>query len=745
MPIRVNGPDGAPHYFDDNATQEEIAQQMAAAYPQQHEQSPPPQHAPQRQGPPKHDMPNYQDDLRRFTEQANAEMMDQMPWYQKVLAGAGRSFDQSILMAKQLYANAADAIDPSGHRSDAVQKQVDAARNADGPLMNSAGGTVGNILGTMAQLYTPGATLKAAGAANAARIASRAFIPETLKGMALQGAVLGGLAPTATGESRVGNASVGAIGGIFGGGLVKAGGAALKLAGNMLAGAGSQGAIAKAAAQRLLSEASDIGNIQRFADSSVPGSARTLAEGTRDQGLARLEQFLRGQAGSDWGAFDTANNFARTNVLTGIAGTPIDMAKATAERASAALPLKAQAIKADNVDTSILLRQIDRLAAAQQGRPAVQKALTDIRELLTRTIPDNVRIKKAIDPLNQYLMSGRKSSADFAAAKAAIAAIRRGEMPNVQFTSQTGADALKAATDALGVTTAGENRAAVISKVRETIGDMLSGRYGGDSPSALAGSRELMAVRNQLDNVLNKYVPEHGQYLQAWREGSKPIDAMNIGQKLLHDATQSLQTDGAGMRMLSPRVANGISNIDAVAQSATGFRKAKAENILRPEQMDALRALQDDMERQVFARTQGTGSNSATSSRMGVDERINGAIARLAHGNNGVLGGMLRALDQNGKQQVMQHLSYLMQNPREAQQLLASMPSQSRIALQRAMVEMAQLGGVGAGVQAATSDQPMALDISGGVPGPAPTEAELEALRRQNQARLNAAAAAGIR
>lgn len=75
----------------------------------------------------------------------------------------------------------------------------------------------------------------------------------------------------------------------------------------------------------------------------------------------------------------------------------------------------------EGVDTSRLLSQVGRLARAQEGRPAVQKALTDIGGLLQRQIPLADRQKSAISPLLEYVQADKLSAVNRNAAKEAIA------------------------------------------------------------------------------------------------------------------------------------------------------------------------------------------------------------------------------------------------------------------------------------------------------------------------------------
>ena len=109
------------------------------------------------------------------------------------MAGTGKAFSDVGLGVRQLVGQD-------------VQAEIDERKKTDQPLMSSAAGLSGNILG------------------NAALFAPTAFIPgaNTYTGAALIGAGLGATAPVATGESRTVNAVQGGAAGLIGQGIGRA-------------------------------------------------------------------------------------------------------------------------------------------------------------------------------------------------------------------------------------------------------------------------------------------------------------------------------------------------------------------------------------------------------------------------------------------------------------------------------------------------------------------------------------------
>jgi hypothetical protein len=229
--------------------------------------------------------------------------------------------------------------------------------------------------------------------------------------------------------------------------------------------------------------------------------------------------------------------------------------------------------------------------------------------------------------------------------------------------------------------------------VRKTIGDMLSGKYGGESAAALAGSRELIAVRDQLDRVLTKASPEFGQYMDAFKQGSRPINRMELGQQLIGPKSGSAIVDPVtGEQVLTPAAfSRQARNLDQTAATATGFRKAKAADILRPQDVQTIRAVEDDLRRQNFRATAGSGGNSQTDERAELGRRLLApTLARSIPGYQAAAD----YLERVGQARLQSKLAEVMQNPAQARALLARVPPQERRVIEAALVRSGGLGAV---------------------------------------------------
>lgn len=489
---------------------------------------------------------------------------------------------------------------------------------------------------------------------------ARFALPATVVGNSAQGATLGALQPVATGESRAGNS---ALGGAFG-----AGGSALFKAGGLTLGALMRLArknvldpIERRAAEVLRDRATGgLADLLRSAPSQVPGVTRTLGEESLDPGVMSLENMLRAKNRSTFDPIDMRNNLARVRGLEGIAGTEADMAAALQSRAQAASSARDAAMGAGDVDISNTLSILDNAIADQQGRPAIQSGLSTLRSLLARDVES---------------------------------------APGL-------------------VTVVPETRINVLDNVRQTLGDMLSGKYGGDNAASLAGSRVLLGVRDSLNDEIGRQVPEFADYLNAYRDASKPINRMQIGRELLDSGSASIRDD-QGIQRLTPGQFAKANDLDSIARSATGFDKARASDILTQADINLISSVQDDLQRQ-FRRASSATPGSQTFERL--DLADNAVKKSLARSLPLKVGEFVSMLEDRRNEQVMAKLAEIVADPAQARKLLAALPSPLAAKVQKI------LSSAGHRASSATStasgatyetQRPLEIDIIGGRPIPA--------------------------
>lgn len=631
---------------------------------------------------------------------------DGMSTGDRIAAGFGRSIAELGRGLKQTATNAGIGIASAmagspefrvalRQKTDPIQarkqSEIDEARRLDAPLMGTTAGQVGNVAGILAQILGPGLALRgtAAGAA---------FLPTTIRGNALQGAALGGVQATSSSESQTLNALAGGAAGGAGAAVFRGGAAGYNALRNL--GRASVDSADRAAAGIISEQAADPASLQRLSPSQVPGVQRTLAEETLDPGIARLERSMRSTS-NEFDAIDRANNAARVNQLDRIGGTESEMSAALLARDQTTGALRDQSLAEGAVFD----------AAARQAAQAQQQAARSAENM---AVSDNARRRALGLPEIPVPSAPANPDPQMAGLQAQVGEViqRSNGNPAVQSTLSAVGGALRQAEDSVSG----------LYNVRKYIGDLLSGRAGGDTVSARAASRELIEIRSALDDELIRRAPSFGKYLTAYQDASLPINRMDIGRELAGSGSGGAVLDPVtGSQVLTPaQFSKRARDLDAVAAKATGFEKARADQILKPADIAVIKAIQDDLERQAFRATAGSGGNSQTFERMALDERLGRRAADGIAGQIPVVGPYVRdflgVLDRSRNDRVKERLAYLVANPAEARRVIAALPPAGQQIVSKALI---QIGGSTAAAGAVGTNGGIEIDITGGTPVPA--------------------------
>lgn len=297
--------------------------------------------------------------LKPKETKASDSPVDGMGSFERARAGFGKAFADIGRGASQLIRGLGPQYQVSADFFGLPnQADIEEAKRLDAPLMNTTGGTVGNIAGNVAAAIP---TVAAGGG----------FLPAVATG-----AGMGALQPTTGDESRLGNMAIGGAAG----------------AGGYAAGKGIQAAYSGAKA--LVEPFTQKGReqiagrvISRFADNpaniakatgaqTITGARPTLAEETGDVGLARLQDALRSvdpQINNAISARLADNNAARVGSLQSLAGDSSKRTAAEAAREAATKDMYTQATKA--------VYEVDDKLADLLKRPAVQQALERAKTL----------------------------------------------------------------------------------------------------------------------------------------------------------------------------------------------------------------------------------------------------------------------------------------------------------------------------------------------------------------------------
>ena len=468
----------------------------------------------------------------------------------------------------------------------------------------------------------------------------------TLKGAAAIGGVQGLLQPVGTEDSRLKNGAVGA-----------GAGAAGVAAGRALIG-GAQAA--KALVQPFTEGGRQkiVGNvIQRFADDpnavlaatgnrTITGAIPTIAEETGDAGMARLQDAVRAldpQISNRISGRLADNNASRVQALESLGGDSAKRAAAESAREAASADLYRQATAANYTVDSNLQSLLDR--------PAVKKAMSRAQELAAN--------------------NGRTATFDVAPANAYSGV---GIPDNAS--KQIGGQALQ--------------------DLKMAMDEMLT-----DPTSGFAGKAgdTVRNLRSQLVDWMEKANPDFKAARVAYRDASKPLNAMDIGDLIARKATSNTSDLAGNPRMQASALLGLLRDEPGLIEKATGRKGVgnALSDVMTPDQVKLLNAVANETDRAAAVATAGSGPGSATAQRMASQNVLSSLVgptglpkswaesvlANTALGKplNLIYGGV-------AEPKIQQALADAVLNPQAARNALAASQSQGIKLPQNALTEL---------------------------------------------------------
>lgn len=313
-------------------------------------------------------------------------------------------------------------------------------------------------------------------------------------------------------------------------------------------------------ADRVISRASQGGPVAPNTQTFIQGSEPTLAQATGNPGVAGLERGLRNDPRfvNQFIEGDQANAAARLNALGNEAGDAGTVMAATGARDAQA------ATSLQNV-----------FAEAQPANPA--PALEVIDSILQGPSGQRTSVSSSLQRVKRILEPNQDGTLD----------------PEFLYNS-----------------------------ARKEIGDLLDSRAASSNPAGLQAARELITVRDALDDVIESSAPGFKSYLSDYAQQSQPINAQQFLQNLK-------LTDSQGNITLQ-KVQTALNSIKR-QRSANGANDAKA---LSDSNISTLEAIRDDL-----LRASQTGAGRATGSNTAQNLAIENVLAdSLGTGLGGIVG-----------------------------------------------------------------------------------------------------------
>ena len=589
-------------------------------------------------------------------------------------------------------------------------------RESDRDLTSTGAGLAGNVLGTIGQMIGPGALARGTSAAPA-------ILPTTIRGNALQGGVIGALQPNTGAQDRGLNMLLGGLGGGAGAGLVKVAGATASGLGNLLARTGLSGTDRRAA--ELVAREATNPNALTYQQSAVPGVRLPLGESTQDAGLMALENAMRARNRGAFEAIDQSNNAARVGQLERIAGTDADMAAAEAARTSVTGELRDRSFAegADYSRLSGIMNDLERARLTMQAedvtrlnaaaRAAEANRLGAMADDVTALNAENAPFR-GVGGAQKFPVMTADEIASMAAAVPELPVMTPKEIARLTDSvsrtnlaplhsrlrsisaGNSGNPAVQSALNHVNTALEGAgNSVNGLYNVRKYIDALLTGKAGSETTSAKAATRELMQMKNAVDEELSLRAPSFQEYLQAYRQASMPINRMEVGREVLQRSAGAVP-DQLGNPVLTPAgVMRATGDLDAIAAKATGFKKARASDILSADDVSAIRAIQQDMVRQANRQRSGT-AGSQTAERIAIGDRIakQSLATRIPWA-----GQFFEHFEAKANEQLQERLAFMMANPQEAKRVLAALPEKDKAPVRAMLGQLAMASGRSTGAQ----------------------------------------------
>lgn len=302
----------------------------------------------------------------------------------------------------------------------------------------------------------------------------------------------------------------------------------------------------------------------------VPGSVPTLAQATGNGGIAALERAALSRAPNEFTERRLANSAARNDYFQQIAGTPETLAAAVEQREQQALPMLQTALStARPANANPVLQTIDGILKTGEGQRPAVSSA-----------------------LNQ--VRGRIDLGD-----------GKGAQTDVE----------------------------QLYGIRKSINDQLENVAGRDNSASQQASRQLIQVRDALDDSIQQAAPGFKEFLKSYADMSKPINAQQYLQKLnLTDQTSSEITLNSVKRALLQ-----IKN----QRNGPGASDAKA---ITDDQLLMLNNLHKDLQRNAnSSRGMAIGSNTFQNfaTNQLIDSMLPGKIGAIAPVGPSGLGGAI--------------------------------------------------------------------------------------------------------
>lgn len=424
------------------------------------------------------------------------------------------------------------------------------AERLDAPLMDTAGGKVGQVVGVAAPaaLAIP-------------------FTPATIGGAT----IAGGLTGAALTEGDVGDRLVGGLGGAAGGAIggalpyvYQTGKGLLRGLSEPLTAAGRE-RIAGRAIERFATNPSSLQQLTN--DPTITGARLTLAEATRDPGLATLQRAigtLDPEAAVLLGARHEANNAARLDALASLTGQ------------STSAPSKVGAL--------------NRIMNSQATRDAAEGARSSAA--------------------NASYGAARREGVDQGMAEALQPQIAQlMERPEIQRAARVAQEYAKSE----GIVLQDMGSVQGLSYLKRALDDEI----GSLPPKATTAKRLYTQSSSDLKSVLEDIAPALRTADREFQFNSVPVNRAAVGERLTEAASGAIRDFSGNRRLQANALARALNDEEKLLRQGTGYNGFSAlDELLTPTQSGRVGAVRSELETLANLNSAANGPGSQTAKML---------------------------------------------------------------------------------------------------------------------------------
>lgn len=187
---------------------------------------------------------------------------------------------------------------------------------------------------------------------------------------------------------------------------------------------------------------------------------------------------------------------------------------------------------------------------------------------------------------------------------------------------------------------AGETNPAQVYEVRKLIDSMLDKSIPEHAALAKYGKQSLLAVKNQIDTVLNKATKnQFGKYLETYADMSKYVDRAKAGQQIVG------KFDAAAVDASGNPIVSAFALKKAIGSVKNPVTKQGADSIFNVGEMDALNRVVSDLDRAGLSTNAVRAAGSDTFQNLATGNLVSRALGEGAKDNTLMRTVLRRPLD----------------------------------------------------------------------------------------------------